>query len=58
VTGPAASCAKTCYNKELDAIDPVLFSPAEARLTSSESGRTFHAGQLNQDVLRAPCYPA
>jgi len=27
-------------------------------LTSTESGRTFHAGQLNQDVLRASCYPA
>jgi methenyltetrahydromethanopterin cyclohydrolase len=46
------------YNKDFYAIDPLLFSPAEVRLTSTESGRTFHAGQLNQDVLRASCYPA
>ena len=45
------------YNKDFYAIDPLLFSPAEVRLTSTESGRTFHAGQLNQDVLRASCYP-
>jgi methenyltetrahydromethanopterin cyclohydrolase len=46
------------YNKDFYAIDPLLFSPAEVRLTSTESGRTFHAGQLNEDVLRASCYPA
>lgn len=46
------------FNKDFYAIDPLLFSPAEVRLTSTESGRTFHAGQLNQDVLRASCYPA
>ena len=46
------------YNKDFYAIDPLLFSPAEVRLTSTESGKTFHAGQLNQDVLRASCYPA
>jgi methenyltetrahydromethanopterin cyclohydrolase len=46
------------YNKDFYAIDPLLFSPAEVRLTSTESGRTFHAGQLNQDVLRASCYRA
>ena len=46
------------YNKDFYAIDPLLFSPAEVRLTSTESGRTFQAGQLNPEVLRASCYPA
>lgn len=46
------------YNKDFYAIDPLLFSPAEVRLTSTETGRTFHAGQLNPDILRASCYPA
>ncbi len=45
------------YNKDFYKIDPLLFSPAEVRLTSTESGRTFHAGQLNPDVLRASLYP-
>ncbi len=34
-------------------IDPMLFSPAEVWLTSVESGRVFHAGRVNPDVLRA-----
>ena len=34
-------------------IDPMLFSPAEVWLTSATSGKTFHAGRLNPDVLRA-----
>ncbi|MDQ3208701.1 MAG: methenyltetrahydromethanopterin cyclohydrolase [Gemmatimonadota bacterium] len=34
-------------------IDPLLFSPAEVWLTSTESGRTFHAGRLNPEVLEA-----
>jgi methenyltetrahydromethanopterin cyclohydrolase len=33
-------------------IDPMLFSPAEVWLTSATSGRTFHAGRVNPDVLR------
>jgi methenyltetrahydromethanopterin cyclohydrolase len=33
------------------AIDPLLFSPAEVRLTSVKSGRGFHAGGVNLDVL-------
>jgi methenyltetrahydromethanopterin cyclohydrolase len=32
-------------------IDPLLFSPAEVTLTSSESGRAHHAGGLAPDVL-------
>ncbi|MEO8691041.1 MAG: methenyltetrahydromethanopterin cyclohydrolase [Solirubrobacteraceae bacterium] len=33
------------------AIDPLLFSPAEVRLVSVESGRSFHAGSVQLDVL-------
>jgi methenyltetrahydromethanopterin cyclohydrolase len=32
-------------------IDPLLFSPAEVRLTSVSSGRSFHAGAVELDVL-------
>jgi methenyltetrahydromethanopterin cyclohydrolase len=32
-------------------IDPLLFSPAEVRLTSVSSGRSFHAGGVDSDVL-------
>jgi methenyltetrahydromethanopterin cyclohydrolase len=32
-------------------IDPMLFSPAEVRLVSVASGRTFHAGSVRLDVL-------
>jgi methenyltetrahydromethanopterin cyclohydrolase len=32
-------------------IDPLLFSPAEVRLVSVESGRSFHAGGVDVDVL-------
>jgi hypothetical protein len=27
-------------------------------LTSTESGRTFHAGRLDPEVLTASCYPS
>ena len=37
-------------------IDSQLFSPAEVWLTSATSGRTFHAGRLNPDVLRASLF--
>jgi methenyltetrahydromethanopterin cyclohydrolase len=33
------------------AIDPLLFSPAQVRLTSVESGRSFDAGGVNLEVL-------
>jgi len=45
------------YDGDFYKIDPLLFSPAEVWLTSTESGRTFHAGQLNFEVLTASCYP-
>jgi methenyltetrahydromethanopterin cyclohydrolase len=32
-------------------IDPLLFSPAEVRLTSASSGRSFHAGSVDIGVL-------
>jgi methenyltetrahydromethanopterin cyclohydrolase len=32
-------------------IDPLLFSPAEVRLTSVSSGRSFHAGAVDIEVL-------
>jgi methenyltetrahydromethanopterin cyclohydrolase len=44
------------YNNDFYKIDPMLFSPAEVWLTSATSGRTFHAGQLNPDVLRASLF--
>jgi methenyltetrahydromethanopterin cyclohydrolase len=46
------------YEGDFYKIDPLLFSPAEVWLTSSESGRTFHAGHLNPEVLTASCYPS
>jgi methenyltetrahydromethanopterin cyclohydrolase len=33
------------------AIDPLLFSPAQIRLTSVASGRSFEAGRVNLEVL-------
>jgi methenyltetrahydromethanopterin cyclohydrolase len=44
------------YDSDFYKIDPLLFSPGEVWLTSSTSGRTFHAGHLNPDVLRASLY--
>lgn len=41
------------YDSDFYKIDPMLFSPAEVWLTSATSGRTFHAGRLNPEVLRA-----
>src|SRR3954465_8280660 len=33
------------------AIDPLLFSPAQIRLTSAGSGRSFEAGEVKLEVL-------
>ncbi len=41
------------YDGDFYEIDPLLFSPAEVWLTSVQSGKTYHAGHLNPDVLRA-----
>ena len=40
------------YDNDFYKIDPMLFSPAEVWLASATSGRTFHAGRLDPDVLR------
>jgi methenyltetrahydromethanopterin cyclohydrolase len=44
------------YDGDFYKIDPLLFSPAQVYLTSTESGRTFQAGKLNPEVLAASCY--
>jgi methenyltetrahydromethanopterin cyclohydrolase len=44
------------YGGDFYQIDPLLFSPAEVWLTSTESGRTFHAGHLNPEVLETSLY--
>ena len=46
----------TRYDNDFYKIDPMLFSPAEVWLTSTVSGRTFHGGHLNPDVLRASLF--
>jgi methenyltetrahydromethanopterin cyclohydrolase len=38
-------------NFDFYAIDPLLFSPAQIRLTSVGSGRSFEAGRVNLEVL-------
>ncbi len=44
------------YDSDFYKIDPMLFSPAEVWLTSTTSGRTFHAGRLDPDVLHASLF--
>jgi methenyltetrahydromethanopterin cyclohydrolase len=46
----------TRYHRDFYKIDPMLFCPAEVWLTSATSGRTFHGGSLNVDVLRASLF--
>src|SRR5436309_6105278 len=41
------------YDGDFYRIDPLLFSPAEVWLTSAQSGKTYHAGRVNPEVLRA-----
>ena len=41
------------YDEDFYKIDPLLFSPAEVWLTSVQSGKTYHAGHINPEVLRA-----
>ena len=41
------------YDGDFYKIDPLLFSPAEVWLTSVKSGKTYHAGRVNPEVLRA-----
>jgi len=44
------------YDNDFYKIDPMLFSAAEVWLTSATTGRTFHSGRLNPDVLRASLF--
>jgi methenyltetrahydromethanopterin cyclohydrolase len=44
------------YEGDFYKIDPLLFSPAEVWLTSTETGRTFHAGRVNPEVLQSSLY--
>ena len=44
------------YDSDFYKIDPMLFSAAEVWLTSATSGRTFHGGRLNAEVLRASLF--
>jgi methenyltetrahydromethanopterin cyclohydrolase len=41
------------YQKDFYKIDPLLFSPAEIWLTSVTTGKTYHAGGVNVEVLKA-----
>jgi methenyltetrahydromethanopterin cyclohydrolase len=45
------------YDKDFYKIDPLLFSPAEVWLTSATSGRTYHAGHVETEVLKQSLYP-
>jgi methenyltetrahydromethanopterin cyclohydrolase len=40
------------YDGDFYKIDKLLFSPAEVWLSSATTGRTFHGGLLNAEVLR------
>jgi methenyltetrahydromethanopterin cyclohydrolase len=40
------------YGGDFYKVDPHLFSPAEVYVTNLESGRTFHAGGTNAEVLQ------
>jgi methenyltetrahydromethanopterin cyclohydrolase len=44
------------YDNDFYKIDPKLFSPGEVWLSSTATGRTFHAGALNPEVLRASLF--
>ncbi len=45
------------YEKDFYKIDPLLFSPAEVWLTSATTGRSWHAGLVNIEVLRQSLFP-
>jgi methenyltetrahydromethanopterin cyclohydrolase len=45
------------YEGDFYKIDPLLFSPAEVWLTSAETGRTYHAGHLNPEILEGSLHP-
>jgi methenyltetrahydromethanopterin cyclohydrolase len=40
------------YNHDFYQVDPHLFSPAEVTFVNLDSGRSFHFGAINEEVLR------
>jgi methenyltetrahydromethanopterin cyclohydrolase len=40
------------YDYDFYKINPLLFSPAEVFINELTSGRTFHAGRVNPDILQ------
>jgi methenyltetrahydromethanopterin cyclohydrolase len=44
------------YDGDFYKIDKLLFSPAEVWLTSATTGKTFHGGLLNPEVLRGSLF--
>lgn len=45
------------YEGDFYKIDPLLFSPAQVSLTSTETGKTFQAGRLDPEVLEKSLTP-
>jgi methenyltetrahydromethanopterin cyclohydrolase len=41
------------FNGDFYAIDPMLFSPARVAVTALDTGATFHAGVIANDLLDA-----
>lgn len=40
------------YNRDFYKIDPKLFSPAEITINNVKTGRVFHSGSINEEVLK------
>ena len=40
------------YEYDFFKIDPMLFSPAKVIITSTQTGKSFTAGELNADLLK------
>lgn len=40
------------YNYDFFKVDPLLFSPASVIVTAVESGRSFHAGRIDEELLQ------
>jgi methenyltetrahydromethanopterin cyclohydrolase len=40
------------YNRDFYKVDPKLFSPAEVTINNIKTGKIFHAGNVNEGVLK------
>lgn len=40
------------YNRDFYKVDPKLFSPAEVTINNVKTGKIFHAGYINEEVLK------